>query len=205
MIGIIDYKAGNTGSWKRLLNYLNYKYIIIDNPRGLDQCDKIILPGVGAFDSAVRSLHYSGLFNSLINQAKIGKKLLGVCLGMQLLFERSCEGELNGLGLINAKVKKLTEISNNNLKIPHVGFNRVYIKNKVSSDFLEIANENDFYFVHSYAFSADDDFKDNALICKYENIEFTAGLHIDNIYCTQFHPEKSGDIGIKLTEKFLDS
>ena len=203
MIGIINYNAGNTGSWKRLLRYLDKKYIIIENPTDLNYCRKIILPGVGAFDAAVESLQKLNLFDPIISEVKNGKKILGVCLGMQLLFEKSSEGNLKGLGLLKSTVKKFSEISKKNIKMPHVGFNRVSAELENSSDFLNIANDNDFYFVHSYLVENDSNNEFKKLLCNYENIVFVAGLEKGNIFATQFHPEKSQINGLKILKNFL--
>ena len=204
MIGIIDYNAGNLGSWKRLLSHLNVDFQLIKHTHQIDKCSKLILPGVGSFDHAVKSIEGLNIFNKIKCTVKNGKPILGVCLGMQLFAESSEEGFLTGLDLINLRVKSFHNLTSMKLKIPHVGFNKVF-SSKNKTNFLSIANENDFYFVHSYAFPVVKSLVESSLICRYENIEFVAGLHIDNMYVTQFHPEKSGEIGIKLIKEFLDS
>ena len=205
MIGLLNYDSGNLGSWKRLLNHLEADFKIIDSEDNIKKSSKLILPGVGSFDHAMKVLNNLNILDVLKSEILKGKPILGVCLGMQIFGNSSSEGELEGLKIINAEVEKVDKRSNSSLKLPHVGFNEVFTVEDTNSKFLSIANRNDFYFVHSFAFPIKKHYLKNSLICYYEDIQFLAGFHIDNIFLTQFHPEKSGEIGIKLIKEFLDS
>ena len=205
MIGLLNYDSGNLGSWKRLLNHLGTDFQIIDSENQIKKSTKLILPGVGSFDHAIKVLKELNIFDVLKNEILKGKPILGVCLGMQILGKNSEEGLLEGINIIDTVVEEIEKKSKKFLKVPHVGFNRVFANKDNKSKFLSLAHQNDFYFVHSYAFPTNKRFLENSLICQYEDIQFIAGLHIDNIFLTQFHPEKSGEVGIKLIKEYLDS
>lgn len=205
MIGLLDYDSGNLGSWKRLLNYLKEDFKIIDSEDQIKKSSKIILPGVGSFDHAMQVINELKILDVLKNEILNGKPILGVCLGMQIFGNNSEEGILDGFKIINDNVEVIDKKSRTPLRIPHVGFNKVFTAADNESKFLSIANNNDFYFVHSYAFPINKNYLKNSLICQYQDIKFLAGLHLDNILLTQFHPEKSGEVGIKLIKEFLDS
>lgn len=200
MIGIINYGMGNLQSVKNALDYLGFDNIIIDNPNGLAECSKIILPGVGAFDKAMCNLDESG-FSSEIKEFAINRKLpmLGICLGMQLLLEDSTEyGYHAGLGLIKGKVRHLGEAIKG-FPIPHIGWNNVCVEN--SNHLMQnIVNEASFYFVHSYYCSV---VNRNIVegITKY-GIEFDSVIESENIFGCQFHPEKSQKCGLELLRNF---
>ena len=204
MIGIIDYQASNIGSWKRILEVIGCKYKIVQDKEMLNQCSKIILPGVGSFDSAVAALKRLGIYQNLYSRIKNGIPILGVCLGMQLLAESSEEGSDFGFGIIKAKSKKFKNNSKS-IKIPHMGFNDIFNTEPITSKFLLTGNGSDFYFLHSYCIQEISNSKVECLYCNYENILFIAAFQFKNIFCTQFHPEKSGEIGISLISKFINA
>ncbi len=205
MIGLIDYQASNIGSWKRILKLIGCEYRMVQDKEGLDKCSKIILPGVGSFDSSVSELKRLNIYQNLYAKIKNGLPILGVCLGMQLLAESSEEGNYFGLNLVRAKSKKLKNNNSKSIKIPHMGFNDIFNTKEITSDFLTTANGSDFYFLHSYCIQEIAESKVECLYCNYEDILFIAAFQLENIYCTQFHPEKSGEIGISLISKFINA
>jgi len=195
MIAIIDYGAGNLFSVKNALDYLNIQNMITDNPQAMKQADKLILPGVGAFPMAMKKLRESNLIDVIKEQAKC-KPLLGICLGMQLLFEESFEFErTEGLGLIKGKVDKIVT----EYKIPHMGYNELELN--VSSPLLEGIEQRDWvYFVHSYmAYTAT---QNVAAYCEYGGKIPAMVQDHKYVYGAQFHPEKSGDTGIHILKNF---
>ena len=196
MIGIIDYGAGNLFSVKNALDFLQVENTIVASPEELKQTDGIILPGVGAFRDAMTMLKESGFAEELKKEAKAGKPLLGICLGMQMLFEVGHEfGDTEGLGLIPGCVQL---IDGGGLKIPHVGWNDLTVLNpcRLSQD---ITDGDYVYFVHSYRAQTEDRY----LSCYTTYNERIPGLVFkDNIYGAQFHPEKSGQVGMKILKNF---
>ncbi|MDE5853291.1 MAG: imidazole glycerol phosphate synthase subunit HisH [Oscillospiraceae bacterium] len=198
MISIIDYGVGNLFSLSASLNYLNIKNQITSNKETIEKSDKIILPGVGAFEDAMKKLQSTGLVNFLKQQTKT-KKLLGICLGMQLLLEKSFEyGEHDGLSLIKGEVRTLSEDLPKSFKVPHMGWNKLKLKEDEPL-FKYITNGDYVYFVHSY----------HAIKCNLNTIattdykiSITAAISSGNVYGVQFHPEKSGDIGLKILKAF---
>lgn len=201
MVSIIDYGMGNLKSVRNALNYLGYESRIIDNPVDILNSSRLILPGVGAFDKAMINLNNKNLIEPL-NKAvlSLGIPILGICLGMQLLASQSEEGDkIDGLALIPGKVKKFKQ--DKKYKIPLMGFNEVnFIKND-NKLFEGIENHSDYYFVHSYHFEPEN----NAdIIAKtFHGIEFVSSVNKDNIFGTQFHPEKSQSNGLKLINNFI--
>lgn len=197
MIGIIDYGIGNLHSVKNALDYLKCDCIISDNIIKLKKCDKIILPGVGAFGDGMMLLKKSGLDLFVKDFSKSGKPVLGICLGMQLLFEKSFEkGEHEGLGLIEGFVDK---INAENLKIPHMGWNSLHITNNniITKDLCE----NDYvYFVHSFMANTEEKFINAYTDYK---IKIPAIVSKNNVYGCQFHPEKSDMVGMKILRNFI--
>ena len=195
MIGIIDYGAGNLFSVKNALDFLELKNIITSSAEEIRDVDQLILPGVGAFPDAMKMLERSGLTETIIDEA--GKKpLLGICLGMQMLFECSYEFEkVKGLSLIPGEVSRIVAPG---LKIPHMGWSDVKIENECALS--KGINEGDlFYYVHSFKAVTEKQYI--SLYSEYG--EYIPGLvYKNNVYGTQFHPEKSGEIGLKLLRNF---
>ncbi|MBQ5850792.1 MAG: imidazole glycerol phosphate synthase subunit HisH [Lachnospiraceae bacterium] len=196
MIGIIDYGAGNLNSVFKAVKKLGYEARIISSPDEIDSVDGYILPGVGAFCQAMEAIE--PFKQALLENIKRGKYILGICLGMQMLFDKSYEdGEYEGLGLISGEVKHL-EVAP--LKVPHMGWNKLMIN---SSDELADGSEGGYvYFVHSY-YACPVDFNDVKLYSEY-GVKVPAMVRRDNIIGTQFHPEKSGEAGMAILKKFLE-
>lgn len=200
-VAIIDYGMGNLKSIINALDYLGVESKLISNPKYLFRYTHIILPGVGSFKKAVKNLKSNDMFQSLIAISKKKQKILGICLGMQLLFN-SCteEGYTKGLGIINGKVEKFSLRETKNLKIPHVGFNEIFFS-KGNSFFKDIDNNSDFYFDHSYRVTI---FDENISSAKSNHgTNFLAAFNMNNIYGTQFHPEKSQSNGLLLIRNFI--
>lgn len=204
-IGIIDYGVGNLGSVQNAFEFIKshsniaFQAYIESSPDKLKDYDKLLLPGVGAFGNAMTYLEGRGLKEAVIAFAKSGKYLLGICLGMQLLFERSYEfGEHKGLGLLEGEVRAFSCT----LKVPHVGWNSCTFSPKgLQSPLLtNIANDSFFYFVHSFHICA----KPELILayCDY-GYKFGAIVNKDNLFGIQPHPEKSHEVGLKLIENFI--
>lgn len=196
MIAIIDYGAGNIFSVKNALDYLGLENKLTSDKEFIKSADEIILPGVGAFPSAMKMLENSGLIDVIKTESQ-KKPFLGICLGMQLIFEKGYEfEECDGLGLIKGDVKKIEE---ENLIIPHMGWNKLEVLNPCK--LLEGLGDNEYvYFVHSYKAVCDD--KDISAYCEYGG-RVPALVHDGKyVYGAQFHPEKSGKTGLKILENF---
>lgn len=196
-IVIIDYGMGNLRSVQKAFEYIGFNAIISRDPSIILDASKIVLPGVGAFKDAMHNLSSLGLIESL-NKAVIENKtpFLGICLGMQLIASKSYEfGETKGLAWIDAEIVRFPETT---LKIPHVGWNNVTMTNP-SPLFQNIPDNSDFYFVHSYYFSGDGSYAIGT--CEY-GLPFIASVQKENIFATQFHPEKSQKYGLKILENF---
>ena len=202
MISIVDYGVGNLFSLSSSLKSIGADTIVTSDKQKILDSDAIILPGVAAFSDAKEKLVQSGLFDVVINEAKKGKKLLGICLGMQRLFEKSFEyGEFDGLGLIKGNIVPLEGKISPLLKIPHIGWNSLQFKNG-KSDLFKYINDGDFvYFVHSYFAT---DCSENVIATSEYGIDVTASVQKDNIYGCQFHPEKSGDVGLNILKAFCE-
>ena len=198
MIAVIDYGAGNLKSITNALDFLKVKYKVTDKPEDIEKADKIIFPGVGAFGDCMKSLKRLNLIETL--KKEISKKpYLGVCLGMQVLFESSEESPgVRGLSIFKGTNKKF---SGKNLKVPQIGWNSIKIlkKNKL----LEGVKEGSyFYFVHSYYAATKD--KGIVMITTDYGTEFVSGVNEGNIYAVQFHPERSGEVGLKILGNFVN-
>lgn len=195
MIAIVDYGMGNLRSVQKAFEYVGSNALITDKAGDLQVASHIVLPGVGAFKDAINALDRSGLSDILKSEIAKGKPFLGICLGMQMLFDKSYEdGEYQGLGLIHGEVKRF-EVD---LKIPHIGWNELIIKKR--TPLFDGIDDRNFYFVHSYHASGCLE-KDVETSCVY-GYEFTASVNKDNVWGVQFHPEKSGDTGLKLLTNF---
>ena len=196
MTAIIDYGAGNLFSVKNALDFLGVENIITKNPDDLIAADRLILPGVGAFPDAMRMLNESGLVEVIKEQVQ-KKPLLGICLGMQMLFEKGYEfGETDGLGLIKGSVKLMHP--EGNLPVPHIGWNALE-KNEPCRLLDRCADGEHVYFVHSFA--AECDSKNVAAYCDY-GMKVPALVFEGNVYGAQFHPEKSGEVGLDILRCF---
>jgi glutamine amidotransferase len=202
MLFIIDYNAGNIASIQNMLKKLGQQATITSNPEEFLDAEKIILPGVGAFDHGMENLNHSGLSHSIKQLAQKGIPILGICLGAQLLGYSSEEGNLAGLGLIDMSVIKFnTAKLPTSCKIPHMGWNEILIK-KIHRIFLDMYPDPRFYFVHSYHFVTGN--TDDVLTTSTYGYEFVSSFQHENIIGVQFHPEKSHKYGLKLLENFIN-
>ncbi|MBR6013882.1 MAG: imidazole glycerol phosphate synthase subunit HisH [Selenomonadaceae bacterium] len=197
MTALIDYGAGNLYSVEKALTAVGADVKVTSNKEDLKRAKKIILPGVGAFGDCMKNLESTGLIPTILEEVAAGKFLLGICVGLQILFEESEESpNVKGLGIFKGKVKK---ISAENLKVPHMGWNSVEIKN--SKIFSGVENKSYFYFVHSFHAMPDD--KNLVTVSTDYGEKITAAVEHKNIFAVQFHPEKSGDVGLRVLKNFL--
>ena len=200
MIAIINYGVGNLFSLVGSLEHLGIEAVVTSDAETIRNADRIILPGVGAFSDAKQKLVDTGLIPVLNEEVKKGKPLLGICLGMQMLFEKSFEyGEHEGLGYIKGEVCALNEDISANLKVPHIGWNKLIIKDK-SNPMLKYTNEGDYvYYVHSfYAKNCAD-----SLVAYSEyGVDVPGLVNHKNVFGAQFHPEKSGQVGLDMLKAF---
>lgn len=202
MVAVIDYGVGNLFSLVSSLKTIGADAVVTSDPDMIKKADQIILPGVGAFEDAAKKLKESGMDSLIIEQAKNGKPLMGICLGMQLLFERSFEyGEHKGLGLIKGDILPFDGKIDKSLKIPHIGWNALEITQESCPLWKYIKNGDYVYFVHSYFAELSDS---TASESEY-GIKFTAAVCEGNIFGCQFHPEKSGDVGLNILRGFCES
>ena len=197
MIGIIDYGINNIGSVKNAVEQLNIDFKVLVKPCDFSSYNLFILPGVGSFDYGIKALNSSGFFEALSELGPLNKKILGICLGMQLLCSESEEGVEKGLNLVPAKVKHLSKFGCK-AKVPHVGFNNIYTAE--DSSFLKPMINQDYYFVHSYSLKTNS--KDMRLaFTDYEGTKIVGAYRYGNIMGAQFHPEKSGLKGLEVIKR----
>ena len=201
MIAIVDYGVGNLFSLCSSFAAVGADAVVTSDREIIRQADKIILPGVGAFGDAAQKLYESGLADVIKEEVARGKPLMGICLGMQLLFEKSFEyGEHEGLGLIPGEIRPIADVIPSTLKIPHIGWNPLHF-HKESPLFSRIKEGDCVYFVHSfYATNCDD-----AVLATAEyGAELTAAVAHKNVFGCQFHPEKSGAVGLDILRAFCE-
>lgn len=195
MIGIIDYGMGNLRSVQKAFEFLGFQAVISDDPEVLRKAEKIVLPGVGAFADAITMIREKGIDKMLQEAIEVKKPILGICLGMQLMFEKSYEyGEHTGLGIIKGEIKRLPD----QVKIPHMGWNSLNVTMR-SPLFENLPEEAYVYFVHSYYLETD---APVVSATTFYGKEIQVAAQKDNVFALQFHPEKSGDIGLKILENF---
>ena len=201
MIAIIDYDAGNLKSVEKALLHLGEDAVITRDKEVLLQADKVILPGVGAFEDAMGKLHKYDLVDTIKEIVKKNAPFLGICLGLQLMFERSDESEndVKGLGLLPGEILRIPPCED--LKIPHMGWNSIKIKPGAKL-FKGIEEDSYVYFVHSYYLKAKNE-EDVAATTEYSTL-IHASVEHGNIFACQFHPEKSGEIGLKILKNFAE-
>ena len=200
MITIVDYGMGNLGSVFNMFKKIGVASKITSDLDEINLAEKILLPGVGSFDNAMKRLNESGIREVLDRKVlEEGVPVLGICLGMQLLTKSSEEGSEKGLGWVNAKAKKFQFKKEEKLKVPHMGWNFVFhsTSSKLTENFAENSR---FYFVHSYYVEVED--QENSILKTNYGLEFDSAIQNENIYGAQFHPEKSHKFGMKLFENF---
>ena len=200
MIAILDYGMGNLRSVSKAFQSQEFPAVVTRNPQDIFNASGLVLPGVGAFGDCVKNLTEYGLIDPILKFIDSGKPFLGICLGLQVLFEESEEAPgVKGLGVIKGKVVRFPDFKEKHLKVPHMGWNQVSIKQDVP--ILKGVPENSwFYFVHSYYPSPEDD-SVSAVKTTY-GFEFTAAVSKNNIFASQFHPEKSSDLGLRMIHNF---
>ena len=197
-LGVVDYGASNIHSVARALKSLGSKVSIVDTPDKFKSIDKLVFPGQGSMGSCIKKLTETEMINPLSDAIK-SKPFLGICLGLQILFDSSEESKEKGLGVINESITKIKDVNNENIKIPHMGWNNVKIEKKHEL-FSGIEDNQFFYFVHSFVASS----TETSITTTYYGEEFVSSLATENIFATQFHPEKSGKIGLKFLENFIN-
>jgi glutamine amidotransferase len=202
MVAIVDYGVGNLFSLSSSFLSIGAKTVVTSDPAVLRSADRIVLPGVGAFGDAAKKLRDSGLAEVVVKEAQKGKPLLGICLGMQLLFDKSFEyGEHEGLGLIKGEIRPIADVITKGLKIPHIGWNALHFNGQKSPLFRYI-NEGDFvYFVHSFYGAK---CEESVIATAEYGAELTAAVAHENVFGCQFHPEKSGEVGMKILRAFCE-
>lgn len=201
MIAIIDYGVGNLYSLEQSFKAIDAQVMVTDKPEELQKAEKILLPGVGAFGDAAEKLCNTGMADAVLEQVAMGKPLMGICLGMQLLFDRGLEyGDHAGLGLISGEVRSISELIPNELKIPHMGWNALDVTRE-SKLFRHIKNGDYVYFVHSfYAANC----AESTIATAEYGAPLTAAVEKENVFGCQFHPEKSGRVGLEILRAFCE-
>ncbi len=203
MIAIVDYGVGNLFSLKSSLESVGAEVIVTGDGNILKKADRIVLPGVGAFGDAAKKLTESGLAQVVVEEAGRGKPLLGICLGMQMLLEKSFEyGEHSGLGLIPGSIRPISEAIPAGYKIPHIGWNALHFPAEKHPVFRDVKEGDYVYFVHSY--HGADCAAHTAATTEYGGI-LTAAVAKNNVVGCQFHPEKSGPVGLKILKAFCET
>jgi len=200
MIAIIDYGMGNLRSVAKALESVGARVIVLSNKKDIFCAEKLVLPGVGAFSDAMQELKKRDLLDSILEHIQNGKPFLGLCLGMQLLFEKSEEAKgVKGLSIFKGEVKRFKKSS---LKVPHMGWNQVKFSKVKSGIFKGIDDDSYFYFVHSYYARP----RDKSIITGTTDygLDFASSIQKDNIFAMQFHPEKSQKTGLKLLRNFME-
>ena len=204
MIAVIDYGVGNLFSLTASLKFLGAETVVTNRKEDIEAADRIILPGVGAFEDAIAKLKATGLVETIIRETEKGKPLLGICLGMQLLFEMSYEyGRHQGLGLIKGEIASIEEDlpkrPGGRLKVPHIGWNSLNLK--CSDPLFKYIKEGDYvYYVHSFYGK---NCLENTIASSNYDIEITGAVRSGSVYGTQFHPEKSGNVGLNILRAFI--
>ncbi len=202
MIAIIDYGVGNLFSLKSSFAAMGAEAVVTADPAVIDAADRIILPGVGAFEDAARKLRDSGMADIVREQAAAGKPIMGICLGMQLLFDKSYEyGEHRGLGLIPGAVRPIRDVIPTDYKVPHIGWNALTFVGEKSRLFRYLQEGDCVYFVHSYYAT---DCGDAVTATAEYGAPLTAAVEKGNVYGCQFHPEKSGTVGLSILKAFCE-
>ena len=200
MITIVDYGMGNVGSIANMFKKLEVTSVITDEPDVIEQAEKLVLPGVGSFDRAMNAIRQSGIHDALdhaVDQRNV--PLLGICLGMQLLTDRSEEGDAAGLGWISGETKRFSQDTNPDLQVPHMGWNTIRVNNECGLT-QNLPEDPRFYFVHSYY--VDVEHEEHSMMKTDYSIPFDSAIRKDNIYGVQFHPEKSHKYGFSLLANF---
>ena len=202
MIAIIDYGIGNLFSLQSSFSMIGEEAVVTADKSVIQKSQRIILPGVGAFEDAARKLRESGLDEVVLSETQKGKPLMGICLGMQMLFDKSYEyGEHSGLGLISGEVVPMAGAVPPQLKIPHMGWNRLDFVGERDEIFKYISDDAFVYFVHSFYATG----CEQSLIATAEyGVDITAAVRKDNIWGCQFHPEKSGKVGLSILKAFCE-
>lgn len=207
MTGIIDYNAGNIRSVERALDAIGCKYVVSKSPQELDKMERLIFPGVGDANYAMEQLASSGFDRFLHDKAADGVPILGICLGSQIIFGSSEEGNTSCLGLLNGTIRHFSSIKSDfALKVPHMGWNDISYslaeRQKPCGLFAGIPEHTSFYFVHSYVIQPD---KSDVVVATADyGIPVPAAVHSGNVFAVQFHPEKSGEPGLRLLRNFAE-
>ncbi len=204
MIAVIDFGMGNIHSCLKALSLYTNSYKLISNPEQLQDCSGIVLPGDGAFQRAMENLNSSGFTVAITDKVKTGTPILGICIGFQILFGSSDEtvqkgDTVSGFGFLRGDVKRFR---GKNYKIPHMGWNRIYIEKRKNIILQNIESGSYMYFIHSYR-PVNVDKKNVVATCSYYDEKFPVVVENENIYGTQFHPEKSDYAGLKILENFI--